>query len=562
MRAVSRFRVGMIGAAAVGLAGGAYAGSIIQNSGNVVAYVGMEVPGMPGLFFGGSGAFDSPVLAEDGSVLFRGRLVGAGVTSGNERGLFRGTNQSNVSAAIRGGDAAPGVPGFTLNSASGLSGLGSGYRLSPTGEMLWGSSLNTGVSSNDSVMYTGTPGGGFSILAREGDAAPGTAGATLSSSFNSPSQANTGLTRFGRVLFKSSLSGGDVVGTTNNEAWYTGTTGATSIMVRKGDNVLGTGETAASLGFLGQINNSGQVLFDLTLGGTATTANDRSLWIHTPGSGNSLVLREGDAAPGTAGASFGNAANSWVPGTSSNQFTRSGKLMMATDLTGGDVVAGVNDRAIYELTASSKTLVSRRGDVAPGAGGLLIANYNNSSVSLNDSGKAGFQVSLDSGDTSNDSAILTGTAGGLALVAREGEVAPGTGGAAVFGSMFGTSMSMNDKGQILFTNTLNGVAGVIAPTTRSALYFYDPNDATTYQVARAGQTLELAPGDVRVMSSFGTASSNNTDGADLGFGHDGTVAVRVNFVGNTSAIVTFVVPEPATAALFAAAGLLFVRRRR
>ncbi|MCA9245097.1 MAG: PEP-CTERM sorting domain-containing protein, partial [Phycisphaerales bacterium] len=387
------------------------------------------------------------------------------------------------------------------------------------------------------------------------------AGATLSTSFSSPSQQNTALNRNGNVLFKSSLAGGDVVGSTNNEAWYTGTTSSYGIMVRKGDVVLGTGEPATALGFVSQMDNAGRVLFDLTLGGPATTANDKALFIHTPGSGNSMLLREGDSAPGTVGATFGTATGSLSFTAGANDFTRNGKTLMAIDLTGGDVVAGVNDRAIYELTESGHTLVSRRGDAAPDLVGLNMVQYNNSAVNINASGKAAFQVSLDSGNTLNDSAIITGTAGNLHLAAREGDIAPGTGGAATFGSMFGTSMAFNDKGQILFTTTLNGV-GAIPNNTRSALYFYDPNDNTTYQVARAGQSIEVAPGDVRVMTGFGFGTFNNTDGAALGFGHDGKVALRVSFADSTTAIVTFTVPEPAAVAMFAAAGLLALRRRR
>jgi hypothetical protein len=69
-------------------------------------------------------------------------------------------------------------------------------------------------------------------VVREGDPAPGTAGATLSSAFNAPSQQSTGMNGQGRILFQSSLAGGDVSGTTNNAAWYTGLPGALEIAHR------------------------------------------------------------------------------------------------------------------------------------------------------------------------------------------------------------------------------------------------------------------------------------------------------------------------------------------
>ncbi|MBK9386534.1 MAG: hypothetical protein IPN34_17105 [Planctomycetes bacterium] len=81
------------------------------------------------------------------------------------------------------------VPGATMNTASGT-GLGSGNRVSSTGVMMFGATLYDGnvivTTANDTLIYHGTP-GNFQILFREGDPAVGTAGATYSSSFSSPS---------------------------------------------------------------------------------------------------------------------------------------------------------------------------------------------------------------------------------------------------------------------------------------------------------------------------------------------------------------------------------------
>src|SRR5690606_3306384 len=149
------------------------------------------------------------------------------------------------------------------------------------------------------------------------------------------------------------LTGGDVVGTTNNDAVITGTLGlAPEWVIRKGD-AGPTGTVIASLGgFLQQISDAGQIVHDVTLsttlGGTpATAADDKVLYIYTPGTGNTQILREGDAAPGTTGATFNVASNSWFINVPPNGFNQAGEFMMHADLLNGDVVAGVNDRAIY-----------------------------------------------------------------------------------------------------------------------------------------------------------------------------------------------------------------------
>ncbi|MCA9286969.1 MAG: hypothetical protein KDA05_00205, partial [Phycisphaerales bacterium] len=482
-----RATAGLAGTVVVlGAATSAGAQSLLTTGGNVIAASGQDVPGLTGVTFGGSGTFDSPVIDENGSVLFRGRMVGMDVVPTNERALFRGSSAATLSMMIRGADAAPDIPGATLNSAS-FSGIGSGYRLSPDGRTLWGSSLSgTSGTTTDTAIFGGFAGSLVKFV-QEGDDAPGTVGAVFSSSFSSPSQQNTAIDRAGRILFKSNLSGGDVSGTTNNEGWFYGTPASIGMMVRKGDDVLG-GATAASLGFLSQSNMSGQVLFDLTLGGTATVNDNASVWIHTPGAGNSLVLREGDAAPGTVGATFGGASGSWSPGIGSNAFNSDGRFVFTAPLLGGDVVAGDNDRGTYIGSAGGHTMVLRRGDAAPGTDGLFDV-VNNSGQALGELDRVVLQSSLRGGTVSaaDDTGIWAGTPGALELVAREGGMAPGIVDG-TFGSMTGQSMLTNALGQVVFNNSVQTPAGSV-----TSMFAWDPS-AGLMLLAAVGDEIEVAPG--------------------------------------------------------------------
>ncbi|MEZ6235863.1 MAG: hypothetical protein R3B68_16910 [Phycisphaerales bacterium] len=551
-----RVAAGVAGLVAVlGAVSPAGAQSLLSVGANVIAASGQDVPGLTGVTFGGISTFDSPVLDENGSVLFRGRMVGMDVMPTNERALFRGSSAASLSMLIRGGDAAPGIAGANLNTAT-ASGIGSGYRLSPSGQTMWGSSLSgTSGTTTDTAIFGGFAGSLVKFV-QEGDAAPGTMGATFSSSFSSPSQQNTSIDRAGRILFKSNLLGGDVSGTTNNEGWFYGMPGSLAMMVRKGDDVA-SGATAASLGFVSQTNMSGQVLFDLTLGGTAIADNNSSVWVHTPGAGNSLVLREGDAAPGTVGATFGVAGGGWTPGIGGNAFNSDGRFVFTAPLLGGDVVAGDNDRGTYVGSAGGHTLVMRRGEAAPGTDGLFDV-VNNSGQALGQLDRVVLQSSLRGGTvgSTDDTGIWAGTPGALELVAREGGVAPGiTDG--TFGSMTGQAMLTNALGQVVFNNS------VLTPTgSVTAMFAWDPS-AGLMLLAAVGDEVEVAPGVFKAVTGLGSVGFTNSENSSLSLGNDGTVAIRLSFANNEGAIVTVrVVPAPAGIAPLAVLGLLASRRRR
>src|SRR5262249_37523090 len=153
----------------------------------------------------------------------------------------------------------------------------------------------------------------------------------------------------------------------------------------------------------------------------ATAANNQALFVWTPGSGNALVVREGDPAPGTAGATFNIASNSWFVNTGSNTFNENGQTILQCDLLNGDVVAGVNDRGVYVGGTSGLTLALRRGDAGPVAG-TAFDTVNNASMSINNGGQVAFQVTLAGAGvtTSNDGTIQAGLPGALRMVVREG----------------------------------------------------------------------------------------------------------------------------------------------
>jgi hypothetical protein len=515
----------------------ALAQSQISFNGQVVATTGDPVPGLTnGEVFGGSSTFDSGVIDDSGRVFFRGRFTGGTATPTTDRALFLGTTRGDLQMILRSGSPEPSgqLSGVTVNTASGT-GVSGSNRINAIGELFFGCAFSgVGISSaNDSALYFGTP-GNFQILAREGDFAPATAGAVYSSSFSSPSQQPTGLNGSGVVLFRSSLTGGDVVGSTNNDAWFTGPAGNLTIAVRKGDPGP-TGSTVSALGFVSQLNASGQFVTDITYtAGTgvpaASTADDKAIWLYTPGFGIEELLREGSPTtiPGVVHA---NPTNTWSVSTGACTFNASGNLIINSELQGIGVTAGVNDRAVFIVApAGSQTLVVRRGDAAPGVPGAAIDSVNNTSLQLSDSGYLAFQASMvGTSGVGDDSGIWAGTPGNLQLVLREGDPAPGTGGA-VFGQTTGFSMHMNNKGQLMILNS------VVGGPNNSCTFMWDPIVGLV-PVIVFNDLLEVQTGVFKNMTTSGGIQFSNGNSRPLSFSDTGDYTLRVSTNDGASTIV-------------------------
>jgi hypothetical protein len=528
----------VLGLGAACLASGAAAQGLVSTAPNIIAADTMNAPGLPGVVFGGSGNFDNPVMDASGRVLFRARLIG---TSGptTERALFYGSTNANLALLVQSGDPAPGLPGVTLNTASG-NGLGGSPRFSANGQLFFCASLSgTGVvTTNDTAIFGGTP-GNLVLLAREGDTAP-TGGSTFTTSFNNLSHQPTGMNDSGRYLFQTNLAGGDVSGTDNNAAWISGSAGAHEWVIRKGDTVL-SGQVIGALGFISQMTPAGQVLHDETLSQTlgtqpATPANDKVLFIWSPGSGNVKVMQEGDVAPGTAGATFNTLSNTWSVSVGPCAFNRNAQFLTLATLMGGSVTGSNDDTAYYIGDVNGLTLAQREGDPAPGTDALLIGMHS-SNAYLNNNGQIAFQASLFGGTstTADDTGIWAGLPGNLQLVAREGMPAPGIPGEFI-GNLAGLPMQFNESGQVYFQTTPTG------GTALSALYAWTPGVGLTL-VAHGGDQVEVQPTVFKAISSFGGIQFNNGDGGTLSFGPDGRMALKVTFTDGTGSILTVQLPS-------------------
>ncbi|MFM7298266.1 MAG: choice-of-anchor tandem repeat NxxGxxAF-containing protein [Planctomycetota bacterium] len=545
-----------IAVAAAALCAAARAQSLSITHGTVIATNGDLAPGLAGEVFNGVSTFDSGVLADDGRVFFRARLTGGSTVATNERAYFSGTSRSNLSLVLRAGAPEPTgtIPGATMNTAT-LAGLSSGFRISADGRLLFGITMSGGglVTTNDTAIVLGTP-GNFQFLVREGDPAPGTVGATLSSSFGSLSQQQSGINALGQSWFFSNLTGGDVSGTTNNLALYHGTPGNLTMVLRKGATGP-NGEVVSGVmsGFIGQTNASGQLYYDVSFttgtGSPAVSAtNNSAIWLYTPGAGSVEIVREGDVCTDYPTCVYLNGTGTSAPFSfASSNFLNSGKAMSATNLSGAGVTSTDNDTALVLFSATTDKVLVREGDAAPGLPGITLGVFNNSNALINESETICF-TSLLMGPvtTADDTAMFTGTPGNFRMVMREGDLGPGTTWA--FGSPLGQSTLMNGAGQILFVNSMTGTG---APT--STTWLYDP--ATGLKLfSAAGEQMEVQPGVFKPVTTQGGIQFNNCDARPLSFTNGGKIASRVNFSDGTGAIVVVNYPPTALPQSYCTAG--------
>jgi hypothetical protein len=238
-----------------------------------------------------------------------------------------------------------------------------------------------------------------------------------------------------------------------------------------------------------------------------TASNNAGIWEGATASALTLMLRTGEMTnTGKTIASFKFLpVETYVNGQTRGFSPVKGRLAATATYT--DKTTGI----IEVITPGSPVAVATLGDVAAGTTGATFATFD--SPAVNDSDDVAFQATLKAGvgdaTTKNDGGIWAGYVGGSPdLVARLGEIAPGTGSNATFLTF--SDPVYNAKGAVAFRATLSTGTGLATATTNIGLWCNSSGSLT-----RVAQTGGQAPGCATgvTFSAFTELALDNVDGA-------------------------------------------------
>jgi hypothetical protein len=353
-------------------------------------------------------------------VAFIGFLTGPGVTTSNQSGIWSNVGGS-LALVTRAGSPAPGA-GSQANFSSFGNGSHANVALNNAGNMAFiGTLAGFSVTSSNSTGMWSTSGGSLALIARQGSQAPGTsAGTTFSSMINDRPCFNAS----GQVAFFGALSAGNGVTLANDTGIWAQRNGSLVLIAREGSQepglpagnnfgdfnpnglntpgfnssggvaftasgsgiwsdatgslaqVAGQGQAAPGMpagttfsSFFGEplLNDSGRVeLHAKVSGSSVTTANDTGIWVQRTSS-LSLIVREGDQAPGLpAGVHFDDFLSFGVDGDILNA---AGRVAFFAAVAGPGVTTSNNHGIWAQDPFGNLQLIAREGDqlqVAPG----------------------------------------------------------------------------------------------------------------------------------------------------------------------------------------------------
>jgi hypothetical protein len=419
-----------------------------EGAGNLalIARRGMSAPGTDVNF----SILLDPLISSGGQTAFPAVLSGPGVTVANRAGFWSDASGILQLVAREGSpapNAADGTQFARIGSEAGLfNPIGLTLGIDDAGRPAFFAGLNgpSVDTSNDETIWSART-GSLNLVAREGSPAPAIAGNDDWGELGSPVFVNG----IGQLAFAARI-GPDWEGGTGSI--WTELDGVFRQVASEGSAVPGTpaGTTFGSFIDLA-LNNAGDtaIIAEIGDGPDVSTTNDTGVWAERAGNLR-LVIREGDAAPGVAGATF----RPYYPDFLARRLVMNSHgdtaFFGAVDSPTATVTSG-----IWSEGGGDLHLVALKGLPAPGTDPGTNFNSFRPPV-LNASGHVAFQADLQDGSTG----VWVEGSNGLELVVRtrqQFEVAPGdirtieeldfSGGS---GNEDGRRSGFNDFGQLVF----------------------------------------------------------------------------------------------------------------
>lgn len=338
--------------------------------------------------------------------------------------------------------------------------------------------------SNNSGIWSEPDENGLTLVASTGDAAPGTLGETLFSSFGSPR-----INASGQTAFYAGLGGMGVSHLNNKSIWSEGNGAGLTLVARTGSPAPGANAGETFSYFNGPaFNDAGQTVFRGALAGPEVGIdNNKGIWSEGAGNGLALIAREGNAAPNSAsGVTFANLDTYFDPGINSE-----GQTVFRGSLTGPSIDSGNNRGVWLDSEETGLGLLALNGNAAPGIpSGETFIRFSSDPV-INNAGHVAFMAYFTNPDPDRLQKAGIWSAGGgngLALVASAGSAAPGTGSGVDYAGFFFTGPVLNGAGETAFVGMLEGT-GVNA-TNNEGIW----SEGAGADLALVARTADAAPG--------------------------------------------------------------------
>jgi hypothetical protein len=402
-------------------------------------------------------------------------------------------------------------------------------------------------ATNDEGIWSGMP-DDLHLVIQKGAFAP-TSGPILGPKF---SQFLTrSINGAGQTAFLATLqSGFGGVDASNDSGLWIESAGILSQIAREGDPAPDTPANVKLGSFAAEfrniaVNDAGRLVFliKLTTPTGVDATNDLGIFTNA-GQGDippgvlSLVARTGDLAPGIpGGATFG---------LLEDQFTidASGHVTFYAHLVSAGQINAANDEGILSTRSGSLAPVIREGDPAPG----MPQGVRFSSVpapSGNAAGHFAFFGTLVSSpdaaeivDDKNNSGIWADSGGTIRLVAREGDPAPETPQGANFSNLF--PFEINARGRVAFNATLVGPS--VTPGLNDRGIWAESAAGGMRLIARTGDSVQIAPGDVRIIAGLSAVNGSSEVGGRRNFNDTDQIALIAGFADGSQAV--FVTDPP------------------
>ncbi len=472
----------------------------------VMTLTGEAAPQAGGATFADFGA---PAIDRDGRVAFFATLTGPGVGSDNDRGLWAPDGDNVLTLVAREGQTAPGPGGARFNTfISDAPAFG-------RGGVAFQASLTGGDATffNNRGPWVRNPGTGLRLLARRDRPAPGLDDGSGNTRFGSLSE--PAINRDGAAAFHATLVGSDTSGSTNAAVWLAQPAQPPQAIAREGDPVPDLGAvTYQALGdpVIGDVDAA----FRAELGGVPPNQAVAIARRDVPNENLRVAVRAGQPAPGVDGGVF---LGLFSP-------SLDGAAQAFTAQVSGPGVGEANNTGIWiDPQPGVFELIVREGDDAPGTGGAAFGNLP-SRVAFDDrviafrTGLTGEGVTSQNDETLWVRADGPGAGDGPRLVARESGAAPGSGGGAFAGFEL---PQVNALGDVAFI-------GVLAEGEGRGLWVWDALRGELGPVVVAGQSWPVGPADERLVADVELVSGASPgDGRPVSMNNHREVAFRLAF---------------------------------